>query len=111
MDLEIICLETGYKNYNQADIRIYDNNDILICNKKTYNGKTNILLNKNKYYKIYAKLNNNKIFLYYKIVNNKLIIPFCNNKIKQNNVITLQLTDYYYNMPIEKGLITLWQKQ
>ena len=111
MIVEINCLGTGYKNYNQAYIKIYNKCNKLIRSQKTFNGRVSIFLNKDEYYKIYSSLNNTTKFVYFKVNNNKLNISFYNNYISYNHNITLYLTDYYYNMPIEKGFITLWQKQ
>ena len=99
----------GYKNYNQADVIIYDECNNIIYNQKTYNGRITISLNKYNYYKLKAKISNDIIFAYFK-PKEKLYLSF-NKECNCKNIVTFILTDYYYNMPIEKGLITLWQKQ
>lgn len=96
----------GWKNYHQANIQILDNNSI-IYNEKTYNGKINLCLEKNKAYTLIARLNNRvirKVFLV-DDKTNKFIFSFYNYRI-----ITFLLKDYFYNLPIEKGELILWQK-
>ena len=105
---DIIVNNTGYNNYNQACIKIIDKNDKIVFNDKTYNGRVSICLNENEYYKCFVMLNNRSMFLYFKPSNKQIVI---NNNISCEHIITLYLTDYYYNMPIEKGSIILWQKQ
>lgn len=100
----------GINNKNQANILIYDNFGNLIYNGQTYNGILNICLNENCVYHLIANSCSDKIDTYFYVNNYEYIFNFKRSLIKQNNSITLLLTDYYYNLPIEKGELILWQK-
>ena len=110
-EIKIKFLGLGYKNMNQANIYIYDELKKLIYSGQTYNGELIIKLKKNKIYKICAYTNdeiiNNIIYT------NKNIYCFSFNRslIRLSRTITFILTDYYYNLPIERGELILWQKQ
>ena len=95
----------GY--YRSLNVLIIDNCNNLILNTKTCKNKINVCLKESCSYKIVINYSNNILISTF-IVNNK------NNNFHfylPNNLITLNLKDYYYNLPIEKGEITLWQKQ
>ena len=113
--INLIFPGLGYRNINQALVYVYDKNNNLILNEETYNGKVDICLNKNEFYMIKAISKNEKIkTIVYINENDKYCIPFASSYICNNNLntITLLLTDYNYdNLPIEKGMIYLWQKQ
>ena len=110
MFCEIYCLNTGYNNFNQALVEIYDDDNNLIFCDNTRNGRVSIFLKNNCYYKIYAKLSGVTKFIYTKPCK-VITVSFCNNIILYNYISTFNLTDYYYNMPIEEGTIILCQKQ
>ncbi len=107
----------GYDNINQANVLIYDKNNCLIVNKKTYNNKLNLCLKTNQKYKLIAKSNFGTINTYF-YVNNYLntysfIFNYAliNQNYKRSSIITFLLTDYYYNnLPIERGNLLLWQR-
>ena len=110
--IELLFPGLGYKDVNQSLIYVYDKNKKMLFKDKTYNGKIIICLEENNLYIIKA---NNKyeeiISVLYVKNNEKYIIPFKSSYVC-NNSITLLLTDYNYaNLPIEKGMITIWQKQ
>ena len=102
----------GYKNNNQANILIYDECN-LIYSGQTYNGELEINLNRNKIYRICAYVEDEMIDGV--IYTNKDIHCFSFNrsliKVQEGRPITFILTDYYYNLPIEKGELILWQEQ
>lgn len=110
MKVKLIFLGLGIKNNYQANILIYDSFGNLIYSGQTYNGMLNICLNKNGLYRLKAYINNDEIDKYLYINNNKYIFCFNRSLLYLNNSITLLLTDYYYNLPIEKGELILWQK-
>lgn len=99
----------GYKNKYQVKVKIYDK-DKKIFEGTTYNGELKIDLKENKIYKIEA------IFLNEKICTNIYITKKCKytfiftHIIFNPKTITISLVDLYYNLPIEKGEIILWQR-
>lgn len=100
-------LGTGIQNNYQVDIKIYDRNKKIVSSK-TYNGEICLLLEKNKIYKMKYSFLNRKKYINFYTNSNKFIFNLNNNIL--NRTITLSLKDYYYNIPIEKGEIILWQK-
>ena len=113
MKIKIKILGLGYNDYYQASILIYDTNNNLIINKKTYNGIIEVELKKDNLYKLVIQAPNeikeNNIY----IGNNNYYCFFLkSNLININNqTITFQLTDYFYdNLKIERGEIILWPK-
>lgn len=109
---------TGIEDNYQACVNIYDNNNLLY-ERRTYNGKVIIDLRENKLYKIVATSINEIIntSIYVTKNNCKYIFKY-NRSILQNyyssdlRTITFLLTDANYNnLPIEKGELFLWQKQ
>ena len=113
--INLIFPGLGYRNINQALVYIYDKNNNLILKDKTYNGRLEICLIKNNIYRIKVVSKCEKINkIIYINDNDTYLIPFSSSYIfnRKENTITLILTDYNYNnLPIEKGLINLWQKQ
>ena len=99
----------GIKDINQADVLIYDLNNNLIMNKKTYNGCLKVCLDEKNFYKIkaiscYETIN--KTFY----TNQDIIVFNYSNSLVSNssNLKTFYLTDYNYpNIPIMKGTIIL----
>lgn len=100
----------GYKNNYQVKVEIYDKNK-KIFEGTTYNGIIKIDLKENKIYKLKA------IFLNETINTNIYITKKCKytfiftHIIFNPETITISLVDLYYNLPIERGEMTLWQKQ
>ena len=103
----------GYNNINQSCIKIYDSKNNLIISKMSYNGCIKVCLRINQVYRVYTSSYNEVINKYFYVNNNtNYIFAFNRSFINyRNNNITFLLTDYYYNMPIEKGKLILWQKQ
>ena len=101
-------LGVGIKNKYQANIKIYYNEKEII-ESKTYNGEICLKLEKNKIYRLQATFLNNVINTYFYTNNNLYVFSFMPNKL--NRTIILSLTDYYYDIPIERGKIILWQRQ
>ena len=101
----------GCNKYYQANILIYDDFNNLVYSGQTYNGEIKLKLLKNKVYKMYAdSLNEKLIISFYVKDNNIYCFSFERNVIRINSIIFL-LTDYYYNLPIERGELILWQEQ
>ena len=96
---------TGYNNYYQANIKIY--NDELIYEGTTYNGKLDVCLEEG-IYKIEVYFLKKQTFYLY-VSKNKTYTFILDNALYKT--ITISLVDFYYNLPIEKGEIFLWQKQ
>lgn len=97
----------GIDNNYQVDIKIYDKNKKVI-DSKTFNGEICLLLEKNKIYKMKYSFLNRKKYINFYTNSNKFIFNLNNNIFSR--IITFSLNDYYYNIPIEKGEIILWQK-
>ena len=88
-------------------IKILDNNHNIIYNDKTCNNIIKVCLERNKSYTLIARSRNRIIIKVFLIDDktNKFIFSFYNYRI-----ITFLLKDYYYNLPIKKGELILWQK-
>lgn len=93
--------------YNPIYIKILDNNHNTIYNEKIYNNRIKLCLEKNKAYTLIARSNNRilkRVFLV-DDKTNKFIFSFYNYR-----KITFLLRDYFYNLPIKRGKLILWQK-
>ena len=108
--IKLIFSGVGINNLYQANVKIYDENNKLIFNGQTYNGKLEIYLKENKLYKVESEFINEKIFKCIYVFNTYTYVFYFKNSVLENRTITLLLTDYYYNLPVEKGEIILWQK-
>ena len=102
---------TGIKDKYQACVNIYDTCGNKIHENKTYNGKLVLNLEENTVYKLVAKSYNEEIrTAFYVTEKRKKYIFFFNRSIVRRT-ITFLLTDAnYYNLPIEKGDMFLWQQ-
>ena len=109
MKIKLKFFGLGINNNYQANILIYNNLGELIYNGQTYNGYIYLYLNKGCLYRLVASTCDDKIDTYFYVYNYEYVFYFKRSLLK-NNSITLLLTDYYYNMPIEKGELILWQK-
>ncbi len=101
-------------NYNicEPKVIIYDNNNCVIVNKYTCNGKLSVCLKSKCIYKI-------KICYFNNVLVRRLIVsPYINNyyfnfgysyipNSSNINNVTFNLKDFYYSLPIEKGIINL----
>lgn len=113
MKIKIKIFGLGYNDYYQASILIYDINNNLIMSKKTYNGVIEVKLKRNNLYKLVIQAPNEiKEKNIYIGKNNCYCFFLKSNLININNqTITFQLTDYFYdNLKIERGEIILWQR-
>lgn len=93
--------------YNPIYIKVLDNNHNIIYNEKTCSGRINLCLEKNKAYTLIARSKNRilkRVFLV-DDKTNKFIFSFYNYR-----KITFLLRDYFYNLPIKRGKLILWQK-
>ncbi len=105
--IKIKILNLGLKNKYQAHVKIYDDKNI-IFDGYTYNGEIELCLDSCKVYRIEAYFMFERLnFLFYTNTN---YFVFAFNQPFNNNTITFSLIDYYYNLPIEKGELILWQK-
>lgn len=106
MKIKIKFYGLGYNNINQAEVFIYDMNENLLFKSFTYNNEIDICLDKYKVYKLVAKSKTNTISKIIYVGNsNYYYFSFYNIR-----TITFLLRDYYYNLPIERGELLLWQK-
>ena len=100
-NIKFKILGTGYNQYYQAKVKIYNNN-CLIKEGITYNGIIYFCLEKNKTYKVVITLYNSKSIS--TIYTNKNIFVFSLCNCIKNRLLTFLLTDSnYMNLPIEKG--------
>lgn len=106
MNIKIKFYGLGYNDINQAEVFIYDINENLLFKGITYNNEINIYLEKCEVYKLVARTKTNKISKIIYVGNSKEFY-FSFYKFR---TITFLLRDYYYNLPIERGELLLWQK-
>ena len=114
--VELIFNGLGYNDILQADIIIYNISNEILYQCKTYNGRAIVYLESDSNYIVIAKSNVGIIKKYFYLTNNcnKYIFSFDRCILHRNisRVIAFHLTDKNYkNLPIMKGMITLWQKQ
>ena len=94
---------TGYLDYYQANIEIYNACNELVFKGKTFNGKIEVLLEEKKVYCLRASLGNYIMGIPFYVNRDHYFFSF--SKL-QNKPITFLLTDYYYdNLPIMKGVL------
>ncbi len=100
----------GYNSSFQAFVRVYDNMNNLIYEGLTYDGILNIYLKIGATYKVVATFLNETLIKGLYINRNDTYIFMFEHSMLKNNSITFLLTDYYYNLPIERGELLLWQR-
>ena len=107
----ILCFNgLGYYKYCQANILLYDNLNNLVYSGQTFNSRIKIKVRNKKIYRMIAKVDYEIIDTYlYVNSNDKYCFSFKRSIIKYNP-ITFILTDYYYNLPIERGKLIIWQR-
>ena len=105
ININIKFLNVGYNNYYQVKVKIFDENNNIVFEGITYNGCIDICLIPYKKYIIKAKFLNEEINQCFYVYNHNYIFYFSN--IYRRRTITFLLKDYYYNLPIEKGVIIL----
>lgn len=106
--INLIFYGLGFKNFFQANIRVFDQCNNIVFSGTTYNGKLELCLRKNMAYRLYAESCGEFINTAFYVKDD-----YCNYKfyfsraipVNDEEPITLLLTDYYYNLPIEKGEI------
>lgn len=102
----------GYDNVNQADVKIYDNNNCLVDCGKTYNNRFKTCLKKNNIYLLRAYSLGDVIYTYFYVNNNDIYCFRFNRSIYNGRNITFLLTDLnYIGLRIERGFLNLWQNQ
>ena len=109
----LVFFNLGYKNNYQAKVYIYDKKQNLIESGLTYNSKYKTCLKKNNIYFVKALFYNEILYTCFYVNNNYQYCFYFNHSIINNNkFITIKLTDLYYkDLPIERGILNLWQKQ
>ena len=110
-NIHLKFLGLGYNSSFQAFVRIYDLEDNLIYEGMTYNNILSINLNMCNCYKIVASFLSETLIKYICIGSmDTYIFIFDHAIFNDDNSITFLLTDYYYNLPIERGELILWQR-
>lgn len=98
----------GYKDNNQAYVKVFFYNNI-IYEGITYNGELCINLDIGQIYVIEATFHNEVLRNIIYVNQYSYNFVFYHNLFKRKT-ITFSLKDYYYNIPIKKGELFLWQK-
>ena len=94
----------GYNNKYQVKVKIFFKNK-KIFEGITYNGEIDADLIENNIYKIEAHFLNEVINTYLYVTKKcKYVFIFKHSII--DNTVTISLVDFYYNLPIEKGVMT-----
>ena len=106
-DVTLKFIGTGYNGINEAQVKIYSDNE-MIWKGNTYNGRVNCKLKNRCFYRLIAQTKYAKINKYFYINDNNTYIfsfYYCiQNNSPVSRLITFRLTDYYYdNLPISKG--------
>ena len=105
----------GYQDYFQPYIEIYNKYNECIYSGYTYNGKITVCLKIGTYYKIKAFLNgqiiNNVFYTNYYQKSYSFVLTHTLKRQNQNNITFLLTDKNYFNLPISKGELILWQKQ
>lgn len=112
-NIQINCLSNDSLCINKCHICIYDLNEKLIF--EDYTNELGFVTFKPSHYGFYKIIIENKIkceklctsIFINKNFCDKLLFKFSN---KKYHSIKVNLIDKYYGIPIEKGVITLWQK-
>lgn len=99
----------GYSDKYQVKVKIYCNNK-KIFEGITYNGIIKVDLKENQIYKIKAYFLNEKINTYLYVTKKCKYTFIFTHAIYNPRTITISLVDLYYNLPIERGEIILWQR-
>ena len=91
--------------FHQVHIKVLDNNMNVVYKNITRN-KIDLCLEENNSYLVIARVKNIvlKRVICIDDKTNKFIFSF------YIRIITFLLKDYYYNLPIKKGELILWQK-
>jgi hypothetical protein len=108
--ITLIFTGLGINNINQADVLIYDLNNNLIMNKKTYNGCLKVCLDEKNFYKIKAISCYETINKTFYTNQDIIMFNFPNSLVSNpiSNLKTFYLTDYNYpDLKILKGTIIL----
>ena len=110
--VKIKFLGVGYNDFYQASVIIYDKKMNKVFEGETYNGIIKVHLRKNEIYIIKATFNGQTFCspLIFKNTNIQVIPFFSIQNEERLNTVTFLLTDYWYNLPIERGEIMLWQR-
>ena len=110
MNVKLKFYGLGINDNYQANVSIYEDG-MLIYDGQTYNGELIICLNSNVRYRIIATSYGDIIDTYFSLTGKDVYYFFFNRSfINKNQSITFILRDYFYNLPIERGELILWQK-
>lgn len=106
--IKLKFIGVGYLNNYQVNVKVYSKNGI-IYDGYTYNGSLELNLKPNEIYRIEASFLSQRIIT--NIYTNQYEYVFIVNGITVSTPIIFTLRDYYYNLPIEKGVLNLWRNQ
>lgn len=101
--------------YNIGDIQphisIYDMNGCLVSKGYSKCGTYCACLNKCKRYRVVVKFLNKKVcqYIYTDRCNFNIYLNTCSINRRNSRTIIVQLKDYYYNLPISKGVLNFGQ--
>ena len=109
MSIKLRFIGLGKDNKYQAFVKIYDDDNNLIFDNYTYDGYIIVNVVPNRVYRLVATFFSNTIITGF--YSNRCEYTYIFSHAIYNRPITLSIEDYYYNLPIEKGVITLWQRQ
>lgn len=107
INITLKFIGTGYKNCQQAHVKIYDCNKKLVYDGYSFNGIVKLYLDKDTAYQLCATICGARLITSFYVLCQKTFV-FNLNPVTMNNSITFILTDYNYrNLPIMKGAILL----
>ncbi len=98
---------TGLLDKCQAYVKVFDNERTYYCGN-SFNGEIKLSLDKNNVYKVYAVFENQIINSAFYVTSQKIYTFYFNSIIYiPRRLVTFQLNDLYYKIPIMKGEILL----
>ena len=112
-NIKIRILGTGINDACQVCVSIFNSCGDLVYEGLTYNGCIYVNLCACEGYIITIRgcvINKREVFYVDKYTSSYTFNTYELNSGVQN-VVTFQLLDFFYNLPIMKGELTLWQKQ
>ena len=96
---------------NKIYVDIFDKNNCLVCKTKTSKPCLDVFLKKNNIYTLIICYRGYKIrrVIYTNQNSINIYFNYLNNSASNSRPITFNLFDYYYNLPIERGVLNFGQ--